>query len=411
MGTAGGFGYTAFAPEDVEDAQRGHPSVGLAGYAGARGLEYLDQAQVGAFRGVLPTWPNYIFNAMRGAIPGGWYGLLQHELHEMPIDQDGIRGGGTFYGSRHTYRNPEGALGVITGLSWKEEPNEPFAANAAWAPATRAVVRVSEAALLPDLLVRRADRLSGTDLAPHGLPGFRLDRAGRDLPDELLTAIFSGPAGRALASMPTPHVELRLRAGAASVQRNGYAIAEHELDHLAQVTCAVAAGLREAAGPLLAPRTFAEPLPAPGARGAEVVPWYPRPYDDWADGISRVAQERGMADEDVVAFHQAHPTLPMPGVALGVVHGEIPALGRRGRLVFTQQGGGTVGSVRGCVVLEADPAAPAFPLGGLVVPETDQYVETLGGVTAIWNKTRVWGGFASLELIEATKQTLHHVGL
>ncbi|OWY60944.1 hypothetical protein B7486_66460, partial [cyanobacterium TDX16] len=108
MGTPGGFGYTAFAPEDVEDAKRGHPSISLAGYAASRGLEHLDQAQVGAFRGVLPSWPNYIFNAMRGAIPGGWFGLLQHELHEIEVDQDGIRAGGAFYGSRHTYRNPDG---------------------------------------------------------------------------------------------------------------------------------------------------------------------------------------------------------------------------------------------------------------------------------------------------------------
>lgn len=383
--------------------------MSLAGYAAARGLEHLDQAQVGAFRGVLPTWPDYIFNAMRGAIPGGWFGLIEHELEEVEVDQGGIREAGTFYGSRHTYRNPEGLLGVVTGLSWKETPNEPFAANAAWAPATRAVVRVSEAALLPELLVRRRDRMSSPlGLDAYGLPGFGLSR--RDLPEDLVRAICSGPVGQVLASLPYPHVELRLRCGAVTIQRNGYATSEAELDHLAQATCAVAVGLRDVAGPLLAPRPFAEALPPPGEVDPAFAPWYPRPFETWADGIRRVAEERGMANEDVVGFHQAHPTLPMPGVALGVVHGEIPGLGRTGRLVFTQQGGSTSGSVRGSVVLDADPSAPPLPLGGLLVPETDQFVEHLGAVTAVWNKTRLWDGYHSLALIEATKQTLQRLG-
>ena len=53
-------GSTAYAPEDVEDAERGAPAVSLEGWATGRGLEYLGSALAEAFVTVLPrgwtTW-------------------------------------------------------------------------------------------------------------------------------------------------------------------------------------------------------------------------------------------------------------------------------------------------------------------------------------------------------------------
>lgn len=412
MVTPGGYGYAAFGPDDVEDAQRGHPAVRLTPYAEARGLEYVDQALVGAFRPMVPVWREHVFNAMRGALPGGWYGLVQHELHELPIDRGGVvTQPGPLYAVKARYRDPDGALRVVTGISgWRELPEGPFEANAAWAPTTRAVVRVSETALLPQLVVRRRDRMvRSVDLGPHGLGGFGLVQ--HDVPGDLLTAIFSGPVGQVLASLPHHLVELHLGYGLVSLKRNGYVVADDELDHLAQAAGALAVGLRDVAAPLLAPRAFTDALPGPGEADPPPVPWFPMPEANWADGIRRVAEERSMADEDVVAFHQAFPTLAVPGVALGVVRGDIPGLGRFGRLLFTQQGPGTRGTTRGAVLLEADPAAPALPTGGRLVPETGQWAETLGGITAVWNHERVEGGYGSLPLIDAAARTLVHLGL
>jgi hypothetical protein len=408
------FGYTAFAPEDKEDAKRGHPAVHLADYAASRGLSFYDQAVLGAFASLLPAFPEYTFNVMRGVLPGGRYGALQHQLEEIEVDQEGIRGNGSFYGSKYTYKNPGGLLNLISPVDIISEkaPTEAFANNAAWAPTTKVTIRVPEAALLPQLLVRRADRFTlwgNPKLDPYGLPGFKIGQD--DLPDDLLTAVFSGPVGQVLASLPYPYVEMRLRHGAVALQRNGYASTEAELDQLAQAGCAIAEGLRAVAAPLLQPQPFTAELPPPTSAHSPLAPWFFRPDESWADGLQRAAAERGMVQEDPVAYHQAFPTVPVPGTALGVFRGTIPGSNRFGRLAFHYQGGTTTGTVRGAVLLQAPADPPAFQPGGTPIEQTDMYVEVVDGVAAFWNKKRTFGGLSSADLAAAALQTAALVGL
>ena len=77
-------GYAAFAPADVADARRGTPTVDLAPYAAARGLEFLDRQSPAGFSAAVPSFPEYRFNVARGVLPGGRYGVLFHQLLEVP---------------------------------------------------------------------------------------------------------------------------------------------------------------------------------------------------------------------------------------------------------------------------------------------------------------------------------------
>ena len=77
-------GYAALAREDVPDAKRGRPDVELGDYAANHGLEVFRGAMAAGFRAALPVFEEYRFNVLRGLLPGGCYGLMFHELMEVP---------------------------------------------------------------------------------------------------------------------------------------------------------------------------------------------------------------------------------------------------------------------------------------------------------------------------------------
>src|SRR3954469_11713104 len=121
--------HAAYAPDDVDDARQGHPASDLSGYAQARGLEPLGQALVGHFSGLNPIWPDYVFNVCRGELVPGRYGVVQHELDEVSLGDDGDPiGSGVWFGRRSTAKP---GLRSLIGLR-KEPKNEPFAAQAMW---------------------------------------------------------------------------------------------------------------------------------------------------------------------------------------------------------------------------------------------------------------------------------------
>lgn len=166
-----GHSYTAYAPED---ARRGAPDVSLEGWARERGLAFPGPGLAGAPVPVLPPFPEYQANVCRGELAGR-FGQVAHELHEIEAHEGSIRAGGAFFGTRVTTRR-----GLKSLIGWSDDrPDEPFAANAAWAPTTRVVLRVPEAALLPKVVIRNEERIGSdhTDLGPHGLPGHRLVRS------------------------------------------------------------------------------------------------------------------------------------------------------------------------------------------------------------------------------------------
>ena len=410
--------YGAFAKDDIEDAKRGEPAGTLDAYAAARGLTAMGQVQFTAFRGVLPSYPEYIFNVVRGELPGGGVGVLEHELQEVETDTSrGILWGGEFYGTHYTAKGPKGFWNKVLPFEITDStpPDEPFAASALWVPVTAAVVRVPQAALLPRVLVRHKDRLpfGNPTLDEFGVAGFRTE--GPEIPPELRAAMFGGKVGETLRTFPHPYVEVRLSHGAVALRRNGYVMDDDRLDDVARAAGAIAAGLAEAAAPLHRPQAFADELPAPGDGPPADVPWYEWPSSEWREAFTRLTRELGLTQEDPVALHRAFPTLAVPGIAQGVLRGALPGWdGVEGRLVYTAHGRGTSGQMRGAVVFAAPPSLPsppAFVPGGTLVTETDMYVEVVDGLAAVWNRVRGERRLDAVSTIERALATARQVGL
>ena len=286
-------GYAAYAREDVEDAKRGHPGVELRGYAAARGLEFLGNRLAPGFGSLTPAWPEHVFNC-NGTI-----------LLKEPEDKAG-----------------------------------PFGANAIWVPSTKVAIRLPEAALIPQIIVMRKDRLprfGSRNLGDYGLPGFRLGGNG-ELGDSLLHRIFGGPAGKVLAGLDYPFVAFQVDHATLSLQRNGYARDDGSLDRLIEAGCGLARAVREAAGSLTAPRAFGERLLRPAWTDPAYRPWELNHLLEWWDVFRRVAAKFQMELEDPAAYHRAFPSIPVPGVAHGVMHGQLPGTTAVGRLAWYSEG-------------------------------------------------------------------------
>jgi hypothetical protein len=395
------FGVAAFAPEDVDDAHRRRPGFDLTDYAASRGLTPRGGVHMAAFRSVQPAWPDYVFNVARGVLPGGRFGVLEHDLYEIATHPStGIRYGGGFYGARYTSKGPKGFLNKVLPIAVTvDEPVGPFAASALWVPTTSANARVPEAALCPRLVVRRADRMGpigNTDLADVGLPGFRL--AGSLVPDDLRATIFGGIVGEVLRWMPWPFVEVILTHGTLGVRCNGYLATADALDGLAGAATSIAAGLSDAFAAYHAPRPVESVLQPALGTTPEWAPWFPQPGPIWAKTFEVAAEKYSLVLEEPTDLHRALPHLPMPGVAQGVLRGVLPGAGLEGRLVFNAQGGPTEGAMRVSLLLAAPPGARPTPIGGVGVDGTRFYVELVDDVVACWNLDRTVEGFDAGDL-------------
>lgn len=399
-------GRAAFAPEDVPDAERGHPAHDLGPWAAAHGLEGLGQALPSGFVSVVPVWPDYVFGCARGTYDDE-YVTVMHELYEVGVSQDGIEMGGGFWGVRSHGR--WSWLGL-----WESGPrNEPFATNAVWVPATRAAARVTQAALVPRLCVRRSDRLprvGSRDLGPFGVPGFRL--ADGDHDERFLSAFLGGEAGGVLRALPHPFVEVVVDAGHVALVRNGYA-APAELDGFAGALTGLARGLRTAAAGHAVPADLDARLPPP--------PWVDPAWrspdrldvlsDGWRDAYRRAAFELGLELEDPTEFHRAFPAQPVPGRAQGVLRGPVPGVADDARVAWFADGEHPLhGWVRGAVVFRARPGA-ATPRGGLRDAESGMQGEVVDGIAACWTVRRTQHRLDAAPLVAAAATTAGRLGL
>ena len=386
--------HTAYAREDVEDAKRGSPSVSLEPWASARGLAFPGPGLSGQLVTVLPRFAEYQFNVCRGELVPGRLGQVAHELNEIEAHEGSIRAGGTFFGTRVVTRR-----GFKSMIGWSDDrPDEPFAANAAWAPTTKVVLRVPEAILMPRVVIRNADRmrLDHPNLGPHGMPGFRMAQSQWISPE---FEAWLGLACAPLTAISASYVSLTLDHGLLAVARNGFVGDPATLDHLVSVASAIAQNLATGAE---APPAFADPLPPPDP---STWPGFLVPQPHEIDAFARLAQTNRMVQEDAVALHRAFRRLPFPGVAKGVLRGVIPGTAAQGRVVIAAQGGRTFGTYRTVVLAAAVPGA-ATPVGGIFHQPTDSYVEVADGVAAGWPRTRTPNGFDSEASIARAVATL-----
>ena len=357
--------YAAFAREDGADAKRGYPEVDLAAFAAAHGLRRRHGAVLGAYAGVLPTWGEYIFDVVDGAFPDGRHGALEHDLYEVEVDQDGIRGGGSYYGSRTNYSQ---SFLSFLGVRSDTPPNEPFAGNAAWLPTTRVVIRVPEAALLPRIVISDSGRVSGKKFEVGGRRF--VIRAHEHVSDETRHELTTDGLGGALAVLPDPFVRIEVNCGAMALTVNGYRSDPADLDRLVWAASAAA-------------RKFAAVAPAAPPVGHPV-------YDDsWTGQIDAAAGQLGLGRHSAVDFHRSLPRSPIPGCSIGALFGRLRNDPGPTWTTWHTQAGRTWGTVRGGAAIECANADDDLPIGGHLDEASDMYVEIVEGVAYTWTRTRM----------------------
>ena len=401
------FGYTALDRDDVDDAKRGQPDASLADYSSSRQLRFHASELNTAFVTVLPEWREYVFNVCKGVLPGGRYGLVEHELLEIDA-RGGLKAQGSFWGTRR-----KGVFDVRGMLPFgvKERKNKPFANDSVWAPTTKIAVRVPDAALLPRILIMSAGRLpfvGNPKLDDFGAPGYRM--AGSDhIDDQLRAMIVSGTVATVLSSLVDPYVRLELDHATLGLTVNGYRSDPADLDRLAAAASAIADALAALCTPMRFQAAFTEARPAPDAHRRPA--GYPTARFEWYDAFERVSTELGMVLEEQSDFHRTFPLSPIPGVAAGVVRGVIPGTTTPIRLSWHVHGGRVYSDVRPAACLVAHPAAPALPVGGVLHEPTDLYAEVIDGVAYCWRRERAQTALYSRETMSGAVQTCRDLGL
>jgi hypothetical protein len=368
-------GFAAFAPEDVADARAGQPPGDLRAYGAERGLAWLDRARPLGFTAASPGFDEYRFSVLRGALPGGRYGVLMHQLMEVPVTGSPnvsgqlygsvVKSGGRWWSLSLPNRTDIPIIGAFLDPSDDDSPREPFDTNAVWIPTTVVATHVPES-VLPLFLTRldRRDKLSPydfdqrRDLGAAGAPEWRLRTHGTPVSDELLHRLLTPAVREVLARRADDHYfGVLLLRGTLIVRRNGFVLDPAELDRLAVDMCTIADAVRDACLPELSPRSLIEPLPSPRSEHPEVNP-------AWRDGYIQVATRLGLAMEDPDELHRAFPSLPLPGRVVAAMHGDLGA-GVQGRLVYAAELDLIAAQrARGAVLLAAEPGTPDSPAAG-----------------------------------------------
>jgi hypothetical protein len=400
--------HAAYTADDVDDARRGHPAVDLASYANARGLEPLGSALVGHFGGLNPLWPEYVFNVLRGELVPGRFGTVQHELDEVELRDDGDpRQGGTYYGRRS---NAKPGLRNLIGLK-KEPPNEPFAAQAMWLPATGVKLLVPEAAVLPRLMLKTKEHMpwSERSLEPWA-PSFGM-AANQWVSAELRDAVARA-VGPVLEDLGTAFARLELKNGALGLRVDGYRADDTDLDRLIAATATMADALAELARPGWAPAPFDQPL---GGFDVDTLPpgyrtFQTDVYQTAFEELQQAATSMNLANEDPVALHRTQPHLRLPGTSMGVLAGTLPG-GGFGRFTWqTQSHPGSSAYLRPAAVVAAEPDAPRTPIGGTLVKSTDMYVVVADGLACCWTRTNSVGTLDAADLVPRVEATFREIG-
>lgn len=385
----------SFTREDRADAKRGRPDFELRGYAGERGLEFLDHGTPAGYRAALPGDPEWQHSVLRGRLAGGAFGVVAHEGLPVPADGAEISWSGKFHSYRISTRGRvrpwQVAISLLPVVGWLVPSGETPPVHV---PCTTAAVRVPETAA--PLTHMRIDRRRNAPpynfgeaerLDDLGLPGWFL-RADPAPSPATLEALLAPPVDRLLADhAPDGLFQIVVWFGTLLVRRNGYLRDPAQLDELARAASLLAARLRDVCLPLAEPRRFdAAVLPEPGwiGQGAVRHPFYPR--DAWRRWAVETAAARRLTLEDPLAYHRAFPGVPVPGAAYVVMRGDLPGIGR-GRLAVHREREHVRPAVLEAAAQDAEPTPPE----GERFPDRGVVREVRDGIRAVWSTTSFWG--------------------
>jgi hypothetical protein len=375
----------AFAPADVDAAKRGAPSVNLDGYAAARNLRFLDHITPAGYRACIPADPELQANVLLGTLPGGEHGMLAHESLRLPIARGGVAWSGAFYGVKAS--TADGfklrSLIPIIGDLFPVDTSFPDAL----APCTVAAVRLPETVAVQQRL--RIDKIekappfdfgNAGDLGHFGLPGWRI-QADPPAHPSFLSDVLADPIASCLQSHDQDALfQVIVRYGTLTVRRDGYIEDPASLDELGQAASVIAAALRRACRARLSPQPFRRPLPPPDPHSGTGLPIGYGSEPPWPTWSMRLQSEYGLTPEDPVAYHQALPTSPVPGVARLVMRGTLPLIGREGRLVFHAE----PDTSRAAVLIAAPPGTVDTAPGGEPLSERRVYYDVGTGIATVW---------------------------
>jgi hypothetical protein len=397
----------AFSPDDVGDAKRGRPAVALTDYAAARGLEFLDHATVAGYRAALPGDAAFQANVLRGALPGGGYGILAHEAIGVPLlDGGGLTWSAPFYGLEIKGAGGPGAgrlmadfaLALVpggdlfTGLGGSAPDTAPVRV-----PATVAAMRVPETAPVAPFL-----RLDTHDEAPPydfgnrarldelGLPGWSV-QSNPAVDAAFLAELLAEPVGATLRARTGDALfQVIVAYATVAAHRNGYRADPAALDDQAATVSLLAARLREVCLRRVQRQPWEQALPAPAwVTGGDDSPFGFDAPPEWRVWASQTAATYGLELEDPVAYHRAYPSLPVPGFARVVMRGTLRGLGLQGRLVVHFEPGGARAAV--LVGLPAGAPHASAPDGDNVHTDPPARLEIRDGIAAVWSRTSYWG--------------------
>lgn len=392
----GNHAFAAFDPADVDDAKRGRPDFDLSGYAAERGLEFFPgMTQLAAFGQALPRFKEYGFNLMRGALPGGEFGVLLHEAWEVETTGEGDNRRfvlpGPYYGVVHKGRGsatPLSFLPVVGHLFSRSGPDTgqvAFDADSAWVPTTVAGLHLPEATgVAPAFWIRHEERAgrSGEKLGDFGLPGHRLysdEKPGEPpVSEELIARMIGGDLVSVFERWQTAgFFEVRFAYGTLVMRCNGFL---RDPDELAQDACALRRHLAEVFMPDNGPRPFETELP-PRREGTIDIP----PDPEWQTGFAEFPERHGLVHEDPLEFHRAFPQLDHPGQAVAVMRG------RDRRVVYySDHYLGERQAIRGAVLARAAAGTEETPAGGVRVPDEKLGYDVRDGLVLVWS-LETWG--------------------
>ena len=370
----------AFSPDDVEDAKRGHPDFDLREYAAKRDLEFLNHGTPAGLRAAMPCDEGLQSNVIRGKLPGGAYGVVAHEGLEIPCSTDSPDWGGEFYGVRLKLKgslnplgdSPQGTMRVPCTIVGTRVPE-----TAGTHPYIRIDTRRSSP---PFSFTNRAKLDDGWSVWCEPKPDpTTVEELATDPVGDLLRQHSEDGLFQAVVWW-----------GTLVVRRNGF-LNPDELDELARAAATIGRRLRDVCLPLADPKPFVTELPPPQWKQPRSVPAGFHPGEVWRKWALETAERDRLAVENPFAYHGAFPSLPAPGTAYVVLHGDVPEIGAA-RIAVHREGD----DVRAVVLTAAPGGAKPTPPGGIPFPDHAARLEIADGLRAVWGITS-WSGYSILD--------------